>query len=166
MRETRTHSTIAAQVCAAWAVGAMAPLAVTQALIGAMFARSGVALLAVASVALAIVVLVLYAAVTGTRVVTGMGATAAGRVLWALLVAGGGAIGWSLGWAVTDAAGLGVSRSPALTVLLGGVPFALVAGLLYRSRDAPIRCEPCRRRHPFARGPAYGTVWSSARTVA
>jgi hypothetical protein len=135
--ETRTLSTIAGQLGAAWAVGATVPLAVVSGLIVAALARSGVALLAVAAVALTIVVLVLYAAVTATRDVTALGATAAGRVVWALLVTGGGAVGWLLGWAVSDTAGLGISGSSALTFALGGVPFALVAGLLLRPR--PLR---------------------------
>lgn len=132
MRETRTLSTIAAQLGAAWAVGATVPVAVLQALIVAAFARSGVALLTVAAVALTIAVVALYAAVTATREVAALGATAAGRVVWALLVAAGGTVGWLLGWAVSDSAGLGTGGSSALTFLLGGVPFALVAGLLLR----------------------------------
>ncbi len=53
-------------------------------------------------------------------------------MLWALLVMGGGTVGWALGWAATDVAMLGVSRNPLLTFLLEGIPFALVAAMFLR----------------------------------
>jgi hypothetical protein len=76
----------------------------------------------------------LVAVVTATRAVSVLGATVGGRVLWAVLVMGGGTVGWALGWALTDVAGLVVSGSPLWTFLLGGVPFALVAGMFVRDR--------------------------------
>src|SRR5262249_25528017 len=67
-----------------------------------------------------------------TREVSVLGATGGRRVLWALLVTVVGTAGWAIGWSVTRVGGLGISRNMLLTLLLGGVPFALVAGLLVR----------------------------------
>jgi hypothetical protein len=123
---------IAVQLGAAWTVGAIAlPAAVPMLLGAAFFGGMGpfglIALVGVVSVLAYLIVVVNL-----TRAVSVLGGSVGGRVLWALLVMGGGTAGWALGWVVTDAGGLGVSRSPVLTFLLGGVPFALVAGLFLR----------------------------------
>ncbi|WP_328375525.1 hypothetical protein OHQ88_13290 [Micromonospora zamorensis] len=52
--------------------------------------------------------------------------------LWALLVLVGGLALARLAWRWTDEVGLGVSSDGTLTLLLGGVPYVLVAGLLLR----------------------------------
>ncbi|WP_216592222.1 hypothetical protein [Verrucosispora sioxanthis] len=52
--------------------------------------------------------------------------------LWVLLVFVGGLALARLGWRWTDEVGLGVSSDRTLTMLLGGVPHVLVAGLLLR----------------------------------
>ncbi|WP_433553966.1 hypothetical protein ACQP08_12945 [Micromonospora zamorensis] len=52
--------------------------------------------------------------------------------LWALLVLVGGLALARLAWRWTDEVGLGVSSDATLTLLLGGVPYVLVAGLLLR----------------------------------
>ncbi|MBL7522530.1 hypothetical protein I6A84_31705 [Frankia sp. CNm7] len=112
-----------------WVVGALAPPLAWTAIVAAAFAGGalglGVGLLGFLA-ALAGFLMV----ITATRAASVLGGTGGRRALWALLVAGVGTAGWVLGWAVTDVAGLGVSRDPLLAALLGGVPFALVAGLL------------------------------------
>ena len=54
------------------------------------------------------------------------------RLLWVLLVGGGGLIGWSYAAVVTFAAGFGSTAQLVLAYLGGGLPFALVAGMLLR----------------------------------
>jgi len=54
------------------------------------------------------------------------------RLLWVLLVGGGGLIGWSYAAVVTFAAGFGSTAQLILAYLGGGLPFALVAGMLLR----------------------------------
>lgn len=133
MRELKASKIklVAVQLGAVWLVGAVALPAAYGVLLIAAFGGTGpfgaVALAGVSTV-LAYLILV----ITATRAASALGTTGGRRVLWALLVLGLGTAGWALGWAVTDIAGLGVSRDPMLTFLLGGVPFALVAGLLLR----------------------------------
>jgi len=57
---------------------------------------------------------------------------ARGRLLWALLVGAGGLAGWSYAAVVTFAAGFGFTTQLALAFTAGGLPFALVAGMLLR----------------------------------
>ena len=54
------------------------------------------------------------------------------RLLWVLLVGGGGLIGWSYAAVITFAAGFGSTAQLILAYLGGGLPFALVAGMLLR----------------------------------
>jgi hypothetical protein len=129
---TSKPATIALQLGGAWVVGALVLPTVWGVLVAALFAGSAGLLLGIAGISAVAVLAYLIVLVTATRAVSVLGAGAGRRVLWALLVLGGGTAGWALGWAATDVAGLGVSRSQPLTVLLGGVPFAVVAGLFLR----------------------------------
>jgi hypothetical protein len=54
------------------------------------------------------------------------------RLLWVLLVGAGGLVGWSYAAVVTFAAGFGTTTQLVLAYLGGGLPFALVAGVLLR----------------------------------
>ena len=54
------------------------------------------------------------------------------RLTWALLVGVGGLLGWSYAAVVTFAAGFGSAAQLALAYTAGGLPFALVAGMLLR----------------------------------
>jgi hypothetical protein len=54
------------------------------------------------------------------------------RLLWVLLVMGGGLAGWSYAAVVTYAAGFGATAQLILAYTAGGLPFALVAALLLR----------------------------------
>ena len=54
------------------------------------------------------------------------------RLLWVLLVMGGGLAGWSYAAVVTYAAGFGSTTQLILAYTAGGLPFALVAALLLR----------------------------------
>ncbi|MFJ8581787.1 hypothetical protein [Micromonospora sp. NPDC093277] len=110
-------------------MGAVALPMAWQALLVALLA-GGTGLFGVMVLVGALAVLAyLFVVITITGEVSVLGATGGRRLLWALLVVGGGTAGWALGWAVTDVAGLGVSHNLLLTFLLGGVPYALVAGL-------------------------------------
>ncbi|MFI6816590.1 hypothetical protein ACIBG7_29595 [Nonomuraea sp. NPDC050328] len=123
---------IAAQVAGAWVVGAVAMPLALQILLIAAFA-GGTSLLVVAvAVSLAVVMAYLIVLVKATHQASPLGATAWRRAAWAGLVLGAGTAGWALGWAATDAAGLGVSGDAQATLLLGGLPYALVAGMLLR----------------------------------
>ncbi|MER6948838.1 hypothetical protein ABT294_32940 [Nonomuraea sp. NPDC000554] len=134
--ESRTSkpALVAAQLCAAWAVGAVALPMAMQALAMAAFA-GGMGLVGVFAVLGALTVLpYLIVVITVTRRVSALGATGGRRALWAPLVMGGGTAGWALGRAVTDVAGLGVNSNTLLTFLLGRVPYSLAAGILLRGR--------------------------------
>ncbi len=54
------------------------------------------------------------------------------RLLWVLLVGGGGLLGWSYAAVITFAAGFGFAAQLILAYTAGGLPFALVAALLLR----------------------------------
>lgn len=54
------------------------------------------------------------------------------RLLWVLLVMGGGLVGWSYAAVVTYAAGFGSTTQLILAYTAGGLPFALAAALLLR----------------------------------
>jgi hypothetical protein len=54
------------------------------------------------------------------------------RLLWVLLVGIGGLAGWSYAAVVTFAAGFGFATQLILAYTAGGLPFALVAGMLLR----------------------------------
>ena len=54
------------------------------------------------------------------------------RLLWVLLVMGGGLAGWSYAAVVSYAAGFGSTAQLILAYTAGGLPFALVAALLLR----------------------------------
>ena len=81
-------------------------------------------------VALLFVALAVLARLTaGASWLTG---DARARLLWALLVEAGGLAGWSYAAVVTFAAGFGASTQLVLAFTAGGLPFALVAGMLLR----------------------------------
>jgi hypothetical protein len=54
------------------------------------------------------------------------------RLLWVLLVGAGGLLGWSYAAVITFAAGFGSAAQLVLAYTAGGLPFALVAGMLLR----------------------------------
>ena len=83
------------------------------------------ALLALLFVALA----VLSRWTSGASWLTG---DARARLLWVLVVMGGGLAGWSYAAVVTYAAGFGSTAQLILAYTAGGLPFALVAALLLR----------------------------------
>ena len=133
MQETRgrTAAPIAAQLVAVWLLGAMGlPMGFGLVAV-AVFVGSGAMLVAVL-VAAALAIGYLWFVVRLTAPVSLLGATAPRRALWVLLVLGGGTAMWGAGWALTDEAGLGISHNTALTLIFGGVPFVLVAGVLLR----------------------------------
>lgn len=133
MQETRGRAAapIAAQLVAVWLLGAVAiPMGFGLVAV-AVFAGSEAMLLAVL-VAAALAIGYLWLVIRFTAPVSLLGATAPRRALWALLVFGGGTAMWGAGWALTDEAGLGISHHTVLTLIFGGVPFVLVAGVLLR----------------------------------
>ena len=79
------------------------------------------------------------------------------RLLWVLLVGGGGLIGWSYAAVITFAAGFGSTAQLILAYLGGGLPFALVAGMLLR---------PWRRRSARTRRRSTGRAAQARRTAA
>jgi hypothetical protein len=131
---------VGVQLAAAWAIGSVGlPLAYGPLLILGFGAGLGAfaagALLVLAGV---FAYLVLMANLTPDA--SRLGATGLGRAGWAGTVAILGSTGWALGWGLTDAAGLGISGRPQLVLLLGGVPFALAAGLLLKNWYATAVC--------------------------
>ncbi|MER7007292.1 hypothetical protein ABT297_30215 [Dactylosporangium sp. NPDC000555] len=82
-------------------------------------------------VAAAAVLAGLMVVIAGTRDVSILGGSVGRRVFWALLVMGGGTVGWALG-SLVDAAEPWLTNDPLVTSLLGGVPFALAAALFVR----------------------------------
>lgn len=130
---------VAVQLGATWAVGSIALPVGWNLLLLTAFAGGRGPFVVLALVGVVGVLAYLIVVITTTRSVSVLGASVGGRVLWALVVLGVGTVGWALGWAITDAAGVGLSRNPLLTFLFGGVPFALVAGLLLHGwpRRAP-----------------------------
>ena len=103
--KTSKPLTVAIQLGAAWAVGAFALPMAWQALLIAALA-GGVGLFVIALGALAVLAY-LIVVITVTREASGLGTTSGRRVLWAMLVMGGGTVGWALGWAVTTSPGSG-----------------------------------------------------------
>ncbi|PWU51888.1 hypothetical protein DLE60_31945, partial [Micromonospora globispora] len=84
---------VAFQLGAAWAVGAVALPTAWQALLVAVFA-GGMGLFGVIALVGALAVLAyLIVVITVTREVSVLGATGGRRLLWALLVMGGGTVG-------------------------------------------------------------------------
>ncbi|SES45264.1 hypothetical protein [Actinokineospora terrae] len=117
-----------AQVGLAGLAGAfLAPLAVSFGVI-AMFG-GGSAVLVLAPV---LFVVVLMAVARVAPEASWLPASRGGRFVWAALVGGVGFGLWLLAWDITDEARLRVSQSQPLWLLLGAVPFALVAGVLLR----------------------------------
>ncbi|MEU8317202.1 hypothetical protein AB0C33_02435 [Nonomuraea sp. NPDC048881] len=123
---------VLAQLVAAWAAGSVFLPTAWLVLLAVLFAGDEAVALAAAALGVAALLGYLVIVIRATRGVSVLGATRGGRLLWALLVLGLGTAGWALGWVVTDVAGLGVSRDLLLTAVLGGVPYALVAGTLLR----------------------------------
>ncbi|MFI5832686.1 hypothetical protein ACIA5A_03315 [Micromonospora sp. NPDC051300] len=128
--KTSKPAAVACQLVAAWALGALVLPAIGESLLVMMFFGGFGPAVAVAVAGLAALLAYLIFVVAITREVTILGATAGRRLLWALAVLCGGSVGGALSWAAAEAAGIAVSRTPAVTTLLGGVPYALAAGLL------------------------------------
>ncbi|MFI1995729.1 hypothetical protein [Actinoplanes sp. NPDC020271] len=82
-------------------------------------------------VALGLIAL-LYLLVRATALVTPLGASRRGRLLWAVLVAAVGTLAWLAGRAVATAREPGVLHNGRMAVLLGGGLAVLVAALLTR----------------------------------
>ncbi|MCK2239083.1 MULTISPECIES: hypothetical protein [unclassified Crossiella] len=70
----------------------------------------------------------LYLMATLTPAASALTDTRAGRICWSVLVGGVGGLGWWLSVTVSE----GVLSAGRTGLLLGGVPFALVAGMLLR----------------------------------
>ncbi|PYC74965.1 hypothetical protein C7C45_03505 [Micromonospora arborensis] len=116
------------QLGAVWLLGTTLLTAAIPALAPLLFVGWGAVLVGL----LVVVVLgagLLWLIARSTASVTVLGARPG---LWVLLVLAGGLALARLGWRWTDEVGLGVSSDATLTLLLGGVPFVLVAGLLLR----------------------------------
>ncbi|BCJ46415.1 hypothetical protein GCM10010168_60540 [Actinoplanes ianthinogenes] len=128
---------VAGQLVAVWLFGAIAPLVSGGFLLAAVWG-GGPAAQVLAPVVLAADVGVLFLIARLTREATWLGATTGRLMLWAVLVAGLGAALWGLGWGVSDAAGLGLSRGDLGILLFGGLAFALIAGLLARPWPVPV----------------------------
>lgn len=121
-----------AQLGAVWALGGLAMPLTFAAMILAGFAGGRSASFVVIFIGNLAVAMCLLVVITHTHSASILGSSHGQRVLWVMAVMGAGVIGWGLGWAVTDVIGLAVGRSLLLTILLGGVPFALVAGWFLR----------------------------------
>jgi hypothetical protein len=110
---------ITMQLCAVTVVGAIGlPSLAPLLYVGAAGVLVGLAVLAA----------FLGMIITATRAVTPLGETFWRRIVWVVVVLGAGLALGLLGWAASGEAGLNAGAVP----LLGGVPFALVAGLLLR----------------------------------
>ncbi|MFI6918752.1 hypothetical protein ACIBIZ_02270 [Nonomuraea spiralis] len=123
---------VLAHLAAAWTVGSVLLPTAWLILLVTLFADGEGTFLVAAALCAAALLTYLIIVIRATRTVSVLGATRGGRLSWALLVLVVGTAGWALGWAATDVADLGVSRDTLLTFLLGGIPYALVAGLLVR----------------------------------
>jgi hypothetical protein len=120
------------QFISLWILGGCAPLVLTGMARGFKLGGTGAtvvtgALLVVASLSFLALLLLL---VRATPVVTPLGATPARRLVWALLVAFGGALTWFTGRLVASAHGLGFMHDGRLTVFLGGALMIPVAAAL------------------------------------
>ncbi|MGC4749882.1 hypothetical protein ACLQ28_30110 [Micromonospora sp. DT201] len=116
------------QLGAVWLLGSTLLTTVIPALAPLLFVGWGAVLVGL----LVVVVLgagLLWLIARSTASVTVLGSRLG---LWALLVLAGGLALALLGWRWTDEVGLGISSDPSLALLLGGVPYVLVAGLLLR----------------------------------
>ncbi|MFF5232792.1 hypothetical protein [Dactylosporangium sp. NPDC000521] len=128
----RRHALVVGQLTGVWLLGSAGlPSAVGVVLVAA-FARSTAGLVVGGAVVAGTFLLVLWLIVKATAPASVLGGTTGRQVWWVLLVLGFGVALWGFGWALTDEAGLGVSRNGALTLLCSGIPFALVAGVLLR----------------------------------
>ncbi|WP_121391256.1 hypothetical protein [Actinokineospora cianjurensis] len=108
----------------------LAPLAVSFGVV-AMFG-GGSALLIAGPALFAVFVVVLMAVTRVAPEASWLPSSRGGRFVWAALVGGIGFGLWLLAWDITDEVHLGISQSQPLWLLLGVVPFALVAGVLLR----------------------------------
>lgn len=129
----RKAPVIALQLSAVWLLGAAILPTAVRLLALSTFGGIGAVVIAALACA-AIVAAYLWLVIGMTAQVSFLGATAARRALWVLLMFGFGTALWWLGWAVSDEAELGISTSGPLTLVLGGVPFALVAEMLLFGR--------------------------------
>lgn len=127
------------QLAAVWAVGSvlMGTLAVLFTLDrGALPLRplsmlSGLTLAGVVGLGVALVT-ALGLLAWGTPGASWLPETPRGRVLWVVLVAGGGLVGCGYLAAVTFAVGQSLDGQLVLAYIAGGLPFALVAAMLLR----------------------------------
>ncbi|WP_189333909.1 hypothetical protein [Actinoplanes ianthinogenes] len=122
------------QFLSLWILGGCVPLVLTGMARGFKLGGTGATVATVALLAVAALVFLglLVLLVRATPVVTPLGATPARRLIWALLVAGLGALTWLAGRAVADAHGLAFMHDGRLTVFLGGALIIPVAALLAR----------------------------------
>ncbi|MEV4639045.1 hypothetical protein AB0J80_17000 [Actinoplanes sp. NPDC049548] len=121
---------VGSQLAAAGAVGAVVVPAVSRVMLVAAFGGGAPAFWGVGLAGAVAVATGLAVVARATRDVTVLGSTVAGHVLWAVLVTGLGTAGWALGWSVLETIGYAVH--PVWASVLGGIPYALIAGLLLR----------------------------------
>jgi hypothetical protein len=127
---------ILGRLSGAWTVGCAAgPLL--------LFAWSLISVIGPAGVLLALILafgfaVAMVALVNLTRVVSDRQATGAGRVALATAILGLGEIGYYIGYV---AVGPSLPSDTLLSVVVGGIPFALAAGLLSSWRAAPAAAE-------------------------
>ena len=116
-------------VGAAWGVGALVLPFGFSYLVIAGWTGGGAAALVVAGLIVAVVAGLLVAAASLVPDVSHLTSTMGGRVGWALIVAVVGTLGWLFAFSIyREAEPMGATSA----ALFGGVPFALVAGLLLR----------------------------------
>jgi hypothetical protein len=123
---------ITLQLVGAWVVGSVVLPIVLMATVALLFVGGLFALILVGLVGLAACYALLVWVISTSPDVSRLGASRSSRCLWAAIVLGLGTASWVLAWGLIERAGLGVSGS---TPLLGGIPFALAAGLFLRGAD-------------------------------
>ncbi|MFC4046171.1 hypothetical protein ACFO1B_47810 [Dactylosporangium siamense] len=127
---------VVGQLAAVWAIGA-AGLPVAAGLVFLAAYSGGTGALAVGVlVALAAIGGLLWLTVKGTAAASVLGATTAGQVVWALLVAVAGGVLWGLWWSMSDNPEGMLGKGGAPGLLVNGLPFAAVAGVLLRGWPA------------------------------
>ncbi|MGI5175399.1 hypothetical protein ACQEVZ_03595 [Dactylosporangium sp. CA-152071] len=132
----KRHALAVGQLAGVWMLGSVGLPAAVGVVVAAAFAHSTAGLAGGGIVVAGVFLLVLWLIVRATAAASVLGGTTGRQVWWVLLVLGFGVALWGFGWALTDEAGLGVSRDGTLTLLCSGIPFALVAGVLLRGWPA------------------------------
>jgi hypothetical protein len=94
-----------------------------------LFTLSGASLFLLLALVAAMFV-ALFAIAWRTEDATWLPNDARAAVLWTIVVGGGGLVGWGFAAAVTFDAGFGLAAQLILAYLGGGLPFALIAGML------------------------------------